>query len=311
MSKNVLIIDEMHPSLTNLLQQAGFNTNYAPQITRAEILAILPAYHVLIVRSKTPIDAELIHRAAALQVVARAGAGTDQIDIAALQARNIALINAPEGNRDAVGEHAVGMLLALMNKLLQADCQVRQKIWDREANRGYELMNKTVGIIGYGNTGQAFAQKLSGFGCRVLAYDKYKSGFSDTYAAEATLEQLWAEAEILSLHIPLTAETRGWVNESFFDKFIHPVWFINTARGEIAPLAAIRAALQSGKLRGACLDVLEQEKLDQLTPAQAADFEWLTQQNNVLFSPHVAGWTYESYERINRVLVEKLVRLTG
>lgn len=301
----------MHPSLIEMLHDAGFVPQYMPQITRAEILDILPAYHVLVIRSKTPVDAELLDRATALQVLARAGSGTDQIDTAALQARNITLINAPEGNCDAVGEHALGMLLALMNKLLQADAQVRRKIWLREANRGYELSGKTVGIIGYGHTGQAFARKISGFGCRVLAYDKYKNGFSDAYALEADLEQIRQEAEVLSLHVPLTDETRGWVNADFFNRFKHNLWFINTARGEIAPFSGVRAALQSGKLRGACLDVLEQEKLDRLTEKQAADFEWLAAQPNVIFSPHVAGWTHESYVRINRVLVEKLVRLTG
>jgi D-3-phosphoglycerate dehydrogenase len=301
----------MHESLLPMLENAGFAPDYLPHITRAEILDIAHHYQVMIVRSKTPIDAELIGKAAQLQVLARAGAGTDQVDMTALQARNIVLINAPEGNRDAVGEHAIGMLLALMNKLLQADAQVRQKIWQREANRGYELMGKTVGIIGYGHMGQSFAKRLSGFGCRVLAYDKYKSGFSDMYATEAPLRQLWEEAEVLSLHIPLTHETRGWINTDFFSRFVHPVWLVNTARGEIVPLASLREALQSGKLRGACLDVLEQEKLDKLTPLQILDFEWLTQQPNVIFSPHVAGWTYESYERINRVLVDKLVQLTA
>lgn len=311
MNKRVLIIDEMHPSLPDMLTAAGFLPDYHPAITRAQLLDMVHEYEVLIVRSKTSIDAELLNKATRLQVVARAGSGTDQVDTATLQARCIALINAPEGNRDAVGEHAVGMLLALMNKLLQADAQVRQKIWQREANRGYELMGKTIGIIGYGHMGQSFARRLSGFGCRVLAYDKYKTNFSDAYASEATLEQLWAEAEIVSLHIPLTAETKGWINIDFLNRFIHPIWLINTARGEIVPFAALRSGLQSGKLRGACLDVLEQEKLDRLTPEQAADFEWLAAQPNVIFSPHVAGWTYESYERINRVLVDKLVQLTA
>lgn len=299
----------MHDSLLPMLEKAGFTPDYLPHITRTEILDVLHHYQIMIVRSKTPIDAELLSKATHLQVLARAGSGTDQVDMAALAARNITLINAPEGNRDAVGEHAIGMLLALMNKLMQADAQVRQKIWQRETNRGYELMGKTVGIIGYGHMGQSFAKRLSGFGCRVLAYDKYKSEFSDTYATEASLGQLWQEAEVLSLHVPLTDETRGWVTTDFLNRFIHPIWLVNTARGEIVPFSSLREALQSGKLRGACLDVLEQEKLDRLTPAQAADFEWLAQQPNVIFSPHVAGWTYESYVRINRVLVDKLVQL--
>ncbi|WP_448518455.1 NAD(P)-dependent oxidoreductase [Rhodoflexus sp.] len=311
MKKRVLIIDEMHNSLLDMLAAAGFLPDYQPAITRAQLLDIIANYEVMIVRSKTVIDAELLGRATNLQILARAGAGTDQVDMAALHARNISLINAPEGNRDAVGEHAVGMLLALINKLVQADAQVRQKIWQREANRGYELMGKTVGIIGYGHMGQSFARRLSGFSCCVLAYDKYKTNFSDAYATEATLEQLQQEAEIISVHIPLTTETRGWMSTEFFNRFSHPIWLINTARGEIIPLAALREALQSGKLRGVCLDVLEQEKLDRLTAEQAADFEWLAKQTNVIFSPHVAGWTYESYERINRILVDKLVQLTA
>jgi len=301
----------MHESLLPMLTDAGFIADYRPHITRSEVLKIIADYEVMIVRSKTPIDAELLGKATHLRVLARAGSGTDQVDMAALQVKNIALINAPEGNRDAVAEHAVGMLLALMNKLVQADAQVRQKIWQREANRGHEIMGKTVGIIGYGHTGQAFARRLSGFGCRVLAYDKYKRYFSDIYAQETSLETLWQKASIISLHVPLTDETRRWVNTDFFNRFLHPIWLINTARGEIVPLSSLREALQNGKLRGACLDVLEQEQLDKLTPEQAADFEWLTQQPNVIFSPHVAGWTHESYERINRVLVDKLVQLTA
>lgn len=309
MQKRVLIVDKMHDSLSELLLQAGFTPDYQPLITRSEILRIISSYQVIVIRSKTPVDRELIDKATSLQVVARAGSGTDQIDTDLLSQRGIQLITAPEGNCDAVAEHALGMLLALMNKMLLADRLVRQKIWQREAHRGYELMGKTVGIIGYGHTGRAFARRLSGFGCLVLAYDKYKTGFSDAFTREASLSDLLQHADVLSLHIPLTWETRGWINEDFLDQFAKPIWLINTSRGEIVPFIALRRGLQKGKLLGACLDVLEQESLERLTAEQAVDFEWLAAQPNVIFTPHVAGWTHESYQRINRVLVDKLTRL--
>ena len=224
----------------------------------------------------------------------------------AVTKRGIRLLNAPEGNRDAVAEHAVGMLLALMNHLPRADRQVRSGTWDREGNRGTELKGKTVGIVGYGNTGREFARRVAAFGCPVLAYDKYLTGFSDAYVQESTLEEILEKAQVVSLHVPLTPETNGWFGAGLFAAFRHNVFFINTSRGEIAPLAALRTAIESGKILGACLDVLENEKLDTLGHDQQAAFDYLKQSEKVLFSPHVAGWTHESYVKINETLVRKI-----
>lgn len=303
---HILIADAMHPSILPMLEDKGFTADYLPKIQRSEIIDALQNYNGMIIRSKTTVDEALLAKANPLQFIARAGAGLDQIDLDAVNKRNIQLFNAPEGNRDAVAEHAIGMLLCLFNKLHTANQQVRSRVWDRERNRGVELGGKTVGIIGYGNMGRAFARRLSAFGCKVLAYDKYLTGFSDAYAQEAAMEELFARCQILSLHVPLTPETNKLVNTDFINRFRHPIYIINTARGEIIPLNALQEALQSGKVLGACLDVLENEKLQTLTPVQQAAFAYLVSTEQVLFSPHVAGWTHESYVRINEVLVGKI-----
>ncbi|MFA0960701.1 2-hydroxyacid dehydrogenase [Roseivirga sp. BDSF3-8] len=301
-----LIIDRMHESLMPMLEEAGIKPDYRPDIKREEILNIADRYEGMVVRSKTPLNEELISRAEKLKFIARAGAGLDQIDVEVVRKRNIYLVNAPEGNRDALAEHGVGMLLALFNNLLRADREVRNKVWDREGNRGIELMGKTIGLIGCGYMGQAFAKRLSGFGCKVLGYDKYKKGFSDDFVIEATLDELFRETDILSLHVPLTSETKAWINEEFLSKFKKAIFLLNTSRGEIVPLRALRAALESGKVKGAALDVLENEKLKTLTDRQIQDFEYLVASDQVIFSPHVAGWTHESYVKINETLVNKL-----
>lgn len=289
-----------------MLESLGFQPDYLPDIKQEEIYQQLKNYEVLFVRSKIAIDERLLDAAPNLKVVGRAGAGIDQVNVEALKRRGIVLINAPEGNRDAVAEHAVGMLLSLFNKLLQADKQVRQRIWDREGNRGLELSEKTVGIIGYGFMGQALAKRLQGFGCRVIAYDKYRSGFSDEKVKECSLEELCQETDILSLHVPLTPETRGMVDTAFLQRFRKDIFMINTARGEIIPMPDLEMALKNGKIRGAALDVMENEKLHDFLPEQEKVFQYLVQCDNVVFTPHVAGWTQESYVKINEVLVEKL-----
>jgi D-3-phosphoglycerate dehydrogenase len=302
----ILVVDEMHPSLLPMLSAKGIHAEYKPAIVRKDILEAVEPYDGIIIRSKTIIDEEFLTKAPNLKFIGRAGAGLDQMDLEAIAKRNIQVFNAPEGNRDAVGEHAVTMLLCLFNNILQADKQVRTRVWKREANRGIELGGKTVGIIGYGNTGKAFARRLSGFNCKVLAYDKYVSNFSDAYAQEADMNQIFAQADILSLHIPLTSETNTLINTNFINRFSKNIFIINTARGEIVSLTDLAQAIESGKLRGACLDVLENEKLNTLTPAQEEAFNKLSLMPNVIFTPHVAGWTHESYVRINEVLVEKI-----
>jgi len=311
MPKSVLIVDEMHPSIVPLLQKAGFEAVYSPAITKDEVMQVIGGYSGIVVRSKFVLDKEFFDRALKLEFVGRAGAGMDQIDTKVAEKKGIYLLNAPEGNQDALAEHAVGMILTLFNKLHTADMQVRNKVWDREGNRGYELKGKTVAVIGYGFMGEAFVRRLVGFGCKVLAYDKYKRGFSNHRVEEASLEEVFVEADIVSLHVPLTPETKHMVNRLFIERFKKPIWLVNTSRGEVVSLTDLSASLKSGKIRGAALDVLENEKLKTLTPEQDEVFQELAKMPNVIFSPHVAGWSFESYERINQVLVEKIKRVTA
>ena len=305
----ILIIDLMHESIVPLLTHIGYEVAYEPAITVSEVHERISNYEGLIVRSKISIDKALIEKGTRLKFIARAGAGIDQVDEAYLKARKITLLNAPEGNRVAVGEHTLGMLLCLMNKLNTANTEVKAGIWDREANRGFEISGKTIGIIGYGNMGQAFAKCLKGFDCRVLAYDKFKKDFSDEFAQEASLEELFETAEVLSLHIPLTLDSRNWADSTFFSKFKKPIWFLNTARGEIASFKAVAESINNGQILGAGLDVLENEKLKTLSDEQRLYFNELVNAPNVLFTPHVAGWTHESYRKINEVLTQKIKQL--
>ena len=302
----ILIVDEMHPSLIEMLDVDGWKYEYAPSLKRNEILEEVGAYEGLMIRSKTVIDKEFLERAPRLKFIARAGAGLDLIDIPAVEARGIALFHAGEGNRDAVGEHVLGMLLGLFINLVRADRQVRQGVWDREGNRGVELMGKTVGLIGYGNNGSATGRRLSGFGCRVLAYDKYKKNYSDANASEASMEQIFEEADIISLHIPLTEESFHLIDAGFIERMKKPFYFVNAARGEVADLTAVVAGLESGKIKGACLDVLENEKLGKLTPSQQEVYDYLVKSDKVVLTPHVGGWTHESYVRINEVLCRQI-----
>lgn len=301
-----LIIDESHDSIVPLLKEIGVEGHYRPEITAEEVHNIVADYDGMIVRSKMYLGEELFQKATKLKFIARAGAGIDQIDEEAVAKRNIVLFNAPEGNRDAVGEQAVGMILCLLNKIHTADREVRQLVWRREENRGYELGEMTVGIIGYGNMGKAFAKRLTGFGCKVLSYDKFKKNYGDENAEEVSIETIFEETDVLSFHIPLIDENKYMADTSFFNKFRKNIYLINTARGKVAPLASIVECLKSGKLIGAALDVLENEKLHTLTPEQKESFSYLAEAKNVLFTPHVAGWTFESYRKINETMVAKI-----
>ncbi|WP_420385745.1 NAD(P)-dependent oxidoreductase [Roseivirga sp.] len=308
MNKKCLIIDDMHESIVPLLAEIGIEVTYAPGISRDEILEAIGDYEGILVRSKTTIDQEFVDHAGKLEFIGRAGAGLDKIDVDYVEARNIEILNAPEGNRDALAEHAVGMLLSLLNKINTSDNEVRNWIWDREGNRGVELSDKTVGIIGYGYMGQAFVQRLRAFDCRVLVYDKFKKGFGTKKVEEVSLEKIFSKADILSLHVPLTSETRGWVNKDFISQFRKDIHLLNTARGEIVPLKDLLELMDSGKVLGAALDVLEKEKFDQLSEEEKDRFENLFSRKNVVLSPHVAGWTFASYKRINEVLVSKIAQ---
>jgi D-3-phosphoglycerate dehydrogenase len=250
----------------------------------------------------------MLERASRLQFIGRAGAGLDQLDLAYLEERGVQLFHAAKGNRDAVAEHALGGLLALFNHLVQSDQQVRKGIWNREGNRGVELMGKTVGIFGYGNMGKAFAKRLKGFEVKVLAFDKYKKDFGKKRVQEVNWETLKKEADVLSIHVPLTPETRDFFSLEELKGFSKPFWLINTARGEVIRMETLNQALDQGILKGVVLDVLENEKFERFSTEQKQQFELLAQRENVLFTPHVAGWTLESYQKINEVLVKQILR---
>jgi D-3-phosphoglycerate dehydrogenase len=301
----ILIVDDVHPVL---LQRLGalpqLALDYQPDIAPEAIATVLPAYQGLVIRTKIQITGTILAACTDLRFIARAGAGLDNIDEGAAQQLGIKLYNAPEGNRQAVAEHVAGMLLTVFNKLREADAAVRSGRWERELHRGIELMGKTVGIIGYGNNGAATARVLQGIGCEVLAYDKYKRGFGSEGVKEVPLEALFERADILSLHVPLTKESRGMVNASFLGAFQKPLVLVNAARGEIVQLEAVVAALEAGQLTGACLDVLENEKPQQWDQNL---MQQLFAHPRVLLSPHVAGWTVESYRKISEVLADKLV----
>lgn len=305
MSFRCLIADVLHDNIGPLLKAINIDYDYRPDITRDEIKEVIADYDGLIIRSKTRVDEDLIKNSK-LQFVGRPGSGIDNIDQELLAEKGIEIFNAPQGNRNAVGEHTTGLLLNLLHNLTQGNNQVVEGKWDREGNRGFELGSLTVGIFGYGNTGSAFAEKLSGFGCRVIAYDKYIDLSGDINAQLVDLDTFFNETQVLSLHIPLTDETYHLANAAFFTRFAHQLIFLNTSRGEIAPLYDLVQAVETNKIRLAGLDVLECEKLDKMTDQQSAAFNWLKESGKVIFTPHVAGWTIESYQRLNVVLVEKI-----
>jgi D-3-phosphoglycerate dehydrogenase len=303
----ILIVDDLHPAFKNEAQDLGYQVDDFPLIKKEEVLLILKNYEGLAIRTKFRVDEEVINAAPNLKFVARAGAGMDNIDVAYADEKNIQLINAPEGNADAVGEHCLGMLLSLMNNFGKADTEIRNGIWDREGNRGYELKGKTVAIIGYGHMGQSFSKKLKGFEVKVLAYDKYKTNFSDDFATEASMEEVVKYADVLSLHIPLNKETKQLVNEDYFSYFKKPIFFINAARGEIVNTKAVLGAINNGKILGAGLDVLEKEKFPAL--ADAEFYNDLIKEGKLILTPHIGGWTFDSYRKISEVLIAKLKNL--
>jgi D-3-phosphoglycerate dehydrogenase len=294
----------LHPTFKEEAEKMGFECDDQPLISREETIAILSKYAGIVIRTKFNIDREIIDAGVNLKVIARAGAGMDNVDEDYAILKGIQCINGPEGNRDAVAEHVIGMLLSLLNNLNVADDEVRHGIWNREGNRGYELKGKTVAIIGYGNTGQMLARKLSGFEVKVIAYDKYKIGFSDAFAQEVSMEQVVKEADILSFHIPLTFETRQLFNEEYLFHFKKQILLLNASRGEVVHTKAVLNGLKNGKISAAGLDVLELEKFPAL-----AEQEWfaeLSENKKVILSPHIAGWTHESYRKISEVLAQKL-----
>jgi D-3-phosphoglycerate dehydrogenase len=308
MKKNILIVDDIHPIFIEQAEALGYTCDYRPMIKAAEALEIIGQYAGLVIRSKFNVDRKVIDIATQLRFVCRAGAGMDNIDVVYAAEKKLFLINAPEGNMDAVGEHAVGLLLSLMNNFRNSDIQIREGIWDREGNRGYELKGKTVGIIGYGFMGSSFARKLSGFGVNVIAYDKYKTGFSDEFAREVSMEEIVKHSDVLSIHVPLTKETDEFIDEEYLFHFKKSIFFINTSRGKTAKVRAVIDAVKKGKILGAGLDVLEVEKFPAL--AEQEWFDDLKQSGKILLTPHVAGWTFDSYRKISEVMAAKLALLS-
>ena len=307
----ILHIDSNHPLLWNQLQDAGFSNEEDFTSSKEEIENKIQNYQGIVIRSRFKIDKQFLDKATNLQFIARVGAGLESIDCDYAQEKGVRLIAAPEGNRNAVGEHALGMLLSLFNNLNKADREVRSGHWNREANRGHELDGKTVGIIGYGNMGKSFAKKLKGFDVEVLCYDILEN-VGDENARQVTLEELCKKTDVLSLHTPWTPETDKMINTDFIARFEKPFWFINTARGNSVVTADLVEALKSGKILGAGLDVLEYEKLsfENLFEGEKPQaFEYLLQAENILLTPHIAGWTFESKEKLAQTIVDKIIKL--
>jgi D-3-phosphoglycerate dehydrogenase len=307
--KKILFVDTVHPILEERLLGLGYLCDVDLSSSKAAIENKLNQYVGLVIRSRFPIDEQFLDKAVHLKFIARSGAGLENINLGYAKTRGITVFNSPEGNMDAVGEQAIGMLLMLFNQLKKGDLEVRKGIWDREGNRGLELSKKTFGIIGYGNMGKALAEKLSGFGCRVVAFDKYKKGFGNSNAEEVSLETLFQETDILSIHLPLSEETHHYVDEAFLTQFKKPIYLINTARGNNVCVADLVKSLKNKRVLGACLDVLEYEtKSFETINAEELpeDFKYLAQSDQVILSPHVAGWTEESYVKLSSFLADKI-----
>ncbi len=306
----VLFLDEVHPILAERLTSAGYNCVQAVDISFEEAKKAVEKADGIVIRARFKLDEEILKFAQSLKFIARSGAGMENIDIEYCKSRNITLYNAPEGNRNAVGEHALGMLLSLLNHLNKGDKEVRSGKWDREGNRGEELDGKTVGIIGFGNNGQAFAKKLRGFDVEVLAYDKYKTNFGNEYVQEVSLDKIFEKADVVSFHIPQNNETLFMGNDSFFQSFKKPIYVLNLSRGKIVATEALVNALKNQQVIAAGLDVLEYEKssfesfFEQELPAA---FQYLLNAENVILSPHVGGWTKESYFKLSDVLADKIL----
>ncbi len=306
----VFITDNTHPILKETLESAGHQVAVDSGVSYESLLSHIQEYDALVVRSKIVIDRNFLDHARHLKCIGRVGAGMETIDVDYAESLGIRCLNSPEGNRDAVGEHALGLLLTLFNHLARADSQVRQGIWHREENRGLEIKGKTVGIIGFGNMGAAFAQRLQGFECEIIAYDKYKPhGYAPAYVKEVSLEELQARAEVVSLHVPLTEETHHMVNRRFIQQFSHDLYLINTSRGPVVKTEDLAQAVKEGRVKGAALDVLEYEDMskDGLDTSHP-DLQYLLTCPNMVFSPHVGGWTVESKYKLAKVLADKMLK---
>jgi len=306
----VVFLDTVHSILKERLRDGGFNCLDATHEDKLSCITLLKDANGIVIRSKYEMDENFLKHAPRLKFIARSGAGLENIDMSYCKQKGIEVFNSPEGNRNAVGEHALGMLLALFNNLPRADREVRAGKWNREKNRGTELKGKTVAIIGYGNNGAAFANKLKGMDVSVIAYDKYKTGFGDAFVTETDLDIIHSNADVVSLHIPENEETRYFVDGIFLSAFKKPIYLINLSRGKIVNTSALIKAIESKKVTGACLDVLEYEKTNFESIIEKdldSDFSNLLNSDKVILSPHIGGWTAESYFKLSNVLADKIL----
>ena len=307
----ILLLDKNHPLITEQLSEKSFVLEEDFSSSYEQVLEKIHLYEGVIIRSRIPLDAHFLEKAKNLKFIARVGAGMENIDIAKAQKLGIKLINSPEGNKDAVAEHVLGTLLVLMNRLFISSNEVKKGIWLREENRGEEILGKTFGIIGYGNMGKAVAKRLSGFGCKTIFYD-IKPNLSDEFATQVSLQELQENADILSLHTPLTEDTLYMIDEEFISKMKKNFYFINTARGKNLKTSALVNALKSSKVKGACLDVLEYEKTSfENLETKNEDLEYLLNSEKAIITPHIAGWTHESKIKLAQVIVDKILAFTA
>lgn len=311
MNKRILITDHVHDHLIDGLTNHGYQVDIDKTITNHDLRRIVDQYFGIVINSKIQADAELQSLGTKLRFIGRLGSGLEIIDLDAAKANGIAVINTPKGNNNAVAEHAIGMLLSLFNNINRVNIQMRDNIWKRESNRGIELEGKTLGIIGFGHTGSQLAKKMQNWDVQILAYDKYKAAYAKDmpWVRETDLAEVQQSSDIISIHLPLTAETTNMINKPFFDQCLRPFYLVNTARGKNIDLSALKDAMQSGKVLGACLDVFPNEKPNSFNTLEQDLMSWFYAQKNVVISPHIAGWTHKSLFKIANILLKKILHL--